>query len=225
MGLVASFVTMAVVSFLTRGAAVGTLSVHESRPWSALTYPWALDSLGSPMALVLLLLLGIWLVQFGGSVERDMGTGRFATFWVVATLLFGIVAMALGLPLAGPMLPGAAVIVVWGARNPRSSVLLYGVLPISGTWLAGLTVAAVFLSFGAMVPVAGALFAAILGVAWSFGQDRLPLAYSGTRRAKAAKVTVVRGATAYDESYFENVKQREIEREERERLRKLFEGE
>lgn len=224
LGLVASFAVMAVLSFVMRDGSVGTLALHESRPWTLVTYPWALVSLTSPMAFVLLLLLAMWLVQFGGSVERDMGTTRFAAFWVVTTLLFGFVAVLLGLPLAGPMLPGAAVIVAWGARNPRSSVMLYGVLPVSGTWLAGLTALAAFLSYGSTVPAAGALFTLILGGVWAFGQDRLPVAYSGTRRAKVAGMTKVRGATAYDESYFEDVKAREIEREERERLRKLFEG-
>ncbi len=225
LGLVASLVGFALLGWLTQGGTVLALALADpaARPWGLLTYPWAYSPLGSPFGLIFLLFLVMWLVQFGGAVEREMGTLRFAAFWFASTLLFGGVAAVLGMPLMGPMLPGAALVVLWGARNRSASIMLYGLLPLSGTWLAALVAASVLFTYGAGNPLHGLLVALPLGLAWAFGLGRLPLAYAGGARRRKPE-PVVKGGTKYDAAYYEGVKKREIEREEQERLRRLFEG-
>ena len=96
-----------------------------------------------------------------------------------------------------------------------------------GTWIAGLTALGVVVSYGAQNPPAAIAMLLPLGLAWLFASDRLPIGYrsgSGGGGSRRQRFTVVRGAKEYDDGYFEDVKAREIEREERERLRKLFEG-
>lgn len=225
LGLVASLVAFALLGWLTQGRAIEPLAFTGSGPlWALITYPWYYSQLGSPLGLIFTILLVMWLVQFGGAMEREMGSMRFGVFWLVSTLVFGLIALALGIPLDGPMLPGAALVVVWGARNRGASILLWGILPLSGLLLAALIAASVVFTYGARNPLYGVLMGLPLGLVWLFGLEKLPIAVTGGPKAKKAKLTVVKGGTKYDDKYYESVKNREIEREEQERLRKLFEG-
>ena len=222
--LLASLVAFALLGWLTQGRAVVPLALIDpvGHPWSFLTYPWAYNPLAESFGVVFLLFFVMWLVQFGTSVEREMGTARFIAFWLVSTLVPALVAFALGLGLAEPWLPTSAVVVAWCARNRSSTVGFWG-FPLSATVLAGIVAAMVLFSYGRANPLFGVLMAAPLAMAWLFGADRLPLRYAAAA-VRRRDEPVVRGGTKYDEGYFDEVKDRERERDERERLRRLFEG-
>lgn len=224
LALAATLIAVPLLRYLAKGA-IPDLSVSQQNDaWTMLTYPWALDPLASPMSLVLLFFLVSWLFQFGTTVEREMSSRRFIWLWIVFTVIPGIIFFACNGRLAGPWIPATAVIVTWGARNIRSTVLLYGILPLSGLWLAVVASLGVVIGYGQTNPAAGLLTIIPLGLAWCYARDLFPFAFSAGRPARGEKITYVRGATNYKDDYFENVKDREMEREERERLRKLFEG-
>ncbi len=225
LGLAASLVAFAFVGWLTQGRAIAPLALTDPRDfWAVLTYPWFFSPLASPFGLVFLIILVMWLVQFGGALEREMGSLRFGVFWLVSTLVFALIALALGTGLAGPMLPGAALIVLWCARNRGARIMLWGLLPLSGALLALIVTASMVFTYGAGNPLVGVALALPLALVWVFGLEKLPIPVAGGPSTKAAKLTVVKGGTKYDDKYYENVKDREVERAEQERLRKLFEG-
>ena len=220
--LLVTLVGTALAGWLTQGRSTVPLALAGNQPWGLLTYPWAYSPLTSSFGLIFLLFSMMWLVTYGGAVERDLSTPRFAVFWILATLLPGLVALVLRLPLDGPWLPIAALVVAWCARNRGAALNFWGI-PLSSSVLAAIVAGTVVFSYGAGNPLFGLFMALPLGVAWAFGGGLLPTAYSGSS-SKRRKESTVRGGTVYDKKYFEDVKAREIEREEQERLRKLFEG-
>ena len=228
MFLVVSLIGCALLAWLTQNKSLLALAMidPQAQPWSLITYPWAFSPLASMFGLIFLLFMSMLVIQLGGSIEREMGSGRFAAFWLVFTLLPGLVGLAAHVPLSEPWLPLSALIVAWGARNRSATMMLYGIIPLNGVWLAALAAASILFVHGSSNPLVGVAMVLPLGLAWLFASNMLPLAFaggsSGSSRSKFK--VVVKGGTKYDDSYFENVKDREIERAERERLRKLFEG-
>ncbi len=223
--LVASLVVAALLGWLTRGQTTIPLALTDpgARPWGLLTYPWAYSPLGQPFGLIFLIFFVMWIFQFGGTIEQQMGTARFAAFWLVFTLFPALIAVGFHYPLAEPWLPSSAIVMAWCARNRGASVAFWGI-PMSATVLAAIIAASELFFYGAANPVAGIGFVLPLVVAWLFGADRLPLAFGAASDRKHKPEAVIKGGTKYDDAYYENVKKREIEREEQERLRKLFEG-
>jgi hypothetical protein len=107
--------------------------------------------------------------------------------------------------------------------------MLFGFLPLTGYWLGWATVIMDLLLYGAGAPVVGVLACVHLGGAALFASDRLPYLPYGSgdyrpgRKVKVnEKEAVGRGQVRYDQTYFDEVKRREKEREEQERLKKLF---
>lgn len=225
--LMASLVATFLLYWMAMAPGIDALALSSkaafAQPWRLLLYPWASPA-GGLLGMVFFLM---WIWWVGEPTEAAMGSRRFGAYWFAATALIGL-AVAVGgslvgvdALLAGPWAPEAAVTVLWCARNRFAQIRLWCVLPVTGTQLAALTAAALVLALGFQNPIVGLLAGLPLLLAWNFGRGGLPIAVEeGARRGK----TAVRGATMYDEGYFENVKQREIDREEKERLRKLFEG-
>jgi hypothetical protein len=202
-----------------------------SRPWTVLTYPWAYMPLGSGFSIICFVFLIMWMIWIGMSVEREMGSGRYALFMLAMTVLPALIlwtgakALNTHLALMEPWMPEAAMTIAWCTRNQSAVINMYGILPLSGKWLGWLTVVITLFSMGLGNPVLGALACLHLAVAWAFAADRLPLAFAGgVRRAKKDEVQATRAQARYDETYYDEVRKREKEREERERLRKLFES-
>jgi len=192
-----------------------------SKPWTFVTYPFLTDSFIS------VLFACLWLWGIGGWVEHDLGTTRYLTVWFVFSALCAlglwVGALATGSPgiLAGAWTPIAAVTIIWGTRNPDAPLTLMFVLPLTGRWMAWLSAAFVF--FGTIPPQMAPFAAAPLALAYFFAANKLPrISYKGGPRG-------IRGENAsgtrrvYRQEYYDEVKRREIAREERERLRKLFE--
>jgi len=96
------------------------------------------------------------------------------------------------------------------------------VIPITGKWIAIIDSALVLFVVGDGNPVAGIFALFPLGLAWAYAANRLPgLTFdkSPSKHSRAAKATERR-----DQSYYDDVFRRAKEREEQERLRKLFES-
>lgn len=192
-----------------------------SKPWTFVTYAFLSDSF------IGVFFLCLWLWGVGGSVERELGTTRFLAVWFIFSILcafglwLGSVAFGTAAGMWGGWTPVAAITVIWGTRNPDLPVTLMFVLPITGRWLAWLSAALVF--FGATPPQLAPFAAAPLALAYFFAANRFPfLTYSGVpRRPKGENAAGAR--KVYRQEYYDEVKRREKAREEKERLRKLFE--
>ena len=126
----------------------------------------------------------------------------------------------------GPWLPISALTVIWAARNQSAQLRLYGLIPMSGRLLAVITVVMDIFMLGSQSPVIGVVATLPLGLWWLFGNNQIPFAsFSGESISKRlTDRPVMRGTQVYDQKYYDDVKDREIEREEKERLRRLFEG-
>lgn len=223
-GIVVAIVIGFLISFFTNGQTlVPNLAFLPfdawARPWTFATFPYAYG----PRDLVAVLFLCLWLWGIGMSVERELGTPRFVGFWFTMTIL-GALCLWIGSkitgqiqPLTGAFMPVSAVTVAWGTRNPTAEVRLMFVLPILGKWLAWLSVILVF--FGTSPQLAP--FAAVpLGLAYLFAADKLAfLPWSAGKRAKRDKKA---DKKVYD--LIDRAETRKKERDEKERLRKLFES-
>ena len=198
-----------------------------SRPWSTITYPFASGGIGG--ALIWELMLLWWLYWVGSDIERAIGAGRvFAFFFATALIgactvdLAWVLTHKLNMPLMGSIIPIGALTVAWGTRNQNTSVRLYAVIPITGKWIAIIDAALVLFVVGDGNPLAGVFALFPLGLAWAYAANRLPgLPFSPSQRKsnRAAKATERR-----EKSYYDDVFRRAKEREEQERLRKLFES-
>ena len=195
-----------------------------AQPWSLLTYPFAFMQWSSAFGILFFLFLVLWFFMAGGNVEREVGTGRFVTFFVASTVLGGLALWAgSGIrPVVegGPTLPVSAVTVVWCLRNMGSVIRLYGVIPVSGKILAILTAVIIFFVYGFGAPVLGLLALIPLAFGWAFATNRMPFfRYSYPVAApQKSKAQIER-----ERKYFDDVRKREAERLEKERLRDLFE--
>lgn len=242
----APFTVLLIVSFIAsslmfwflnlKGLELVALTNSGRSPlWAFLTYPWAYMPFGNGLSLMFFVFLMYWLLQVGGSIERDLGTPRFIALWFSATLLAGVVmflgATACHVPvsLMEPYLPESAITVVWCVRNRTACIMLFGFVPLNGFWLGWATVISNLLLYGAGAPVVGVLACVHLAVAALFAAERIPILpygagdYRPGRKVKVnEKEATTRGSVRYDQTYFDEVKRRETERAEQERLKKLF---
>lgn len=210
-------------SFISGGRLLLPLLAFDpgGAPWTLLTYPFAYP----PGAIFSVLFGALWLWGIGGSVERELGSQRYAAFFFAMTVLgavglwLGSVLTGVSQPLVTAWMPTAAVTVAWGTRNPSLPLTFMFVLPLTGRWLAWL--AAIFVFFGTDARLA--VFAALpLALAWLYAANRLAfLPWSaGGRGRRPDRRREQRRFTEFKTKVDDRVK----EREERERLRKLFEG-
>ncbi len=197
-----------------------------SQPWTLLTYPFAYPGLLG-IGLIWLLITAWWLFWVGVSVERDVGSPKFAAFWFLTTLLAGLLMVLAGLVfragvgLEGPFVPIAAVTVAWAARNPQGLIQFWGVIPLSGKVLMWITIALVFFAFGYPNPVIGLLMTVPMATAYMFATNKLPgLSYSKPIYKAAPSKAQIEKQNRFDA----DIRRRKQERAEKERLRKLFEG-
>lgn len=203
-----------------------------SAPWTFLTYPWAYMPLADGLTLIFFIFLLLWLTWVGRDLENEMGSLRFAGMWLLLTLLGGVFMFAgyriMGVTAVhgGPYLPEAAITIAWCVRHPAQSIMLYGVLPINGRWLAALTAITTFVLLGFPLPLLGVMAILNEGVAALWAMERIPfLPFAGGpsfRVAKEKDIPAARGGRVYDETYYDEVRRREQDRAERDRLKKLF---
>jgi Der1-like family len=190
------------------------------KPWSMLTYPFAI---GGGLGFLGLIFAAIWLYQVGHEVERELTSTKYAltllslVFLGAIFMLIGGFIFAANAPLYGAYPMVAAVTIMWATRNPNTIVMLI-VFPIKAKWLGWVSAGIVFFS---TLPQFAIFAAAPLALAWAFADNRLPIRY-GVPPAKTPTKRY-RKHWKEDEGFHDNVRKRETERAERQRLKELFE--
>jgi signal transduction histidine kinase len=230
LAIMASIVATALLFWFTNYKSAQNFGVaidSHLRPWSFLVYPWINMPFTGGLELIFFVFLMMWLFMTGSFVEREIGSVRYGVIWLIASAIIGLSywvgTQVLNFPgmLLGAFLPVSAVTMLWCARNQTTTIMLYGIIPLSGKWLAVVDVVAVLLLFGNGAALQGVFAALPLVGLYLYALDRIPgLAYRPAPRPTQA----TRAQARYDDRYYDDVKKREQEREERERLRKLFEG-
>jgi len=192
-----------------------------ARPWTFLTYP--ISSIGNGGDLIGVVFLIWWLLSIGSVVEMDMAPARYGIFLVVISVLASICGFigslfAPGGYLVGAYVPAVAVTVLWGTRYPHSCVKFMCIIPMKAMWIAWLSVAILF--FGTN-NIWLAIFSVLpMGLAYLFAANKLPISYN---KSYSYVHKPSRRQQKQEKEYFEDVQRRERQREERERLRDLFE--
>lgn len=236
--IIASMIVASVILWTTSLKGIERLALGatwQQQPWTLLTYPWAYSPFFNGLALVCFVFLCMWIFMTGGQIERDLGPIKYSVLWLVMILLPALFIVTLGpfTPGAygamGMWLPEAAIAVIWCIRNPSQTIMLYGVIPLQAKWLAWVTAGITVAFAGAGNPLFGFVAGLHLIVAWAFATNLLPFwRYSYGASSFGRKVRVnpenLKKSERMDKGYYEDVKKREKEREERERLRKLFES-
>lgn len=180
-----------------------------------ITYPWIQTSFIGAV------LFTAWAFFATQRMEASQGWKTAALTWVSLVLGFGI-AGALSVnyfglsALSGALVPLVALTVLDAARNPKMKVVFMFVLQLEMQWVALLSSLLVFFTTATDSISAAALFLTLYGLTWLVGLGKVQLPQTKKRVSQ-------RGRPIDDDRYFEKVKQREIEREEKERLRALFE--
>lgn len=218
---------LAILIFMVNWASQGALLgiklafwpfIFPADPYSVFTYPFVGNGL------IGLLFLGFWLWSIGSIVERDIGSSRFLAFWLSMTF-FGAFFHFWGgwltgnqTPMKGLWIPTAAVTVAWGTRYASAPLMFMFAIPMTGKWLAWLAVFLVF--FESFSPVLGFFALMPLGLAYLYAGNKLPfLKWSSYR---------VYGRNSFSLNDFfqhakRNVSKLKKERQEKKRLRKLYE--
>lgn len=198
------------------------LASGDVRAWPYLTYPFLVGA----GELIFVLLVALWTWSMGSQLERQVGTRTLLVLFGVATVVSGVVfavaaqAIQPGRVAAGPTLPVAALTCAWAAKNRLARVSLFGVIPVPAAAVAVLAVLSVAYSYGFAAPLLGLVCCVPSVLAWFWGAG-VP------RFARRDPETVGRGPAMGGkefDAYRERVRQREKERDEQERLRRLFEG-
>lgn len=196
-----------------------------SKPWTLLTYPFSLL-----ISRVFWFAIACWvLFQFLSDLERTLGNWGAAAFFFAVTLLGGI-GFLVGVQLfphpaalLSLNLPLETIVFTWCLVRPATQIMLFAVIPVPTKVLMWLCVAAVVVEHGWGSPPVG-LFAALpILVAWLYATDRISfLKFGAVPNIPGAKQEKKRDQ-GFDR-FMGDVKLREQERAEKERLRKLFES-
>lgn len=194
-------------------------------PLGFVAYPLASGFYGLGLLCFLFALYWLWMI--GTTLERDLSSKTWLIVWGVATIvgasIVWLAALITKTPfnLLGPYWPIAAVTMIWCARQPESQILMMGLIPLKAKILAILTVVFLVIGFGAGAPLFGLLSALPLGLFWLYGSGRLPGLAFGRSPASDHRLKVQK--TKEFHSFIDDVRKREEERAEREKLRELFE--
>lgn len=197
----------------------------ESMPWTLLTYPFVrgIDSV------IWFALTCFITYQFLGDLERRLGPYGAALLFFAYTFLGGL-CYFLGTLVFGPSaiaptlnLTLELVVFTWCLVNPAAQIMLMFVIPVPTKVLMWLCVAGIVIEYGWSNPPVGFVTALPLLFAWPYATNRIPwLRFGDIPDLTSRKVEKQK-----DESFgrfMDDVKRREHERAEKERLRKLFES-
>ncbi len=233
LGLMGVLVAGSLFFWFSQGRFADSLSFGEDwlhAPWTILTYPFAYSGVGAggiSQLIWFLCLLALMLYTCAG-VERQIGTPKYAALWVASSVLpallywIGELVVHRGSSISGPLLPVATITFIFCIRNQSMQFNLWGILPLTGKWIAVIIVAGLLFQFGSVAPLLGVFAVLHLGLAYLYANNQipfLPYAVAGYQNYKPSKQERERQS-----KYFDEVRKREKDREERERLRKLFEG-
>ncbi|HEY7982415.1 MAG TPA: rhomboid family intramembrane serine protease [Candidatus Eremiobacteraceae bacterium] len=186
-GLLIAFVVLFLASFFGLGAPLLALAwtpsldwIRSLHFWQPFTFPFVHFAFWPPLVVD-----GLVLFFFGGSLERSWGGGRFAFFFFSSGIVAGLVILLISPLSAAPPFFGMigsfiAVVVAFAALNPTATVYLY-FFPLQARWLALIVVGFEFFAnnmrYGGVGPAA-AVIAGVSTYAWAFATYRptLPIA-------------------------------------------------
>lgn len=186
--------------------------------WSVVTYQFV-NSLG-PLGLVF---LPLWIIYVGGDVERDHSSSRFLLIWIILTVISWVPFFVLGKQLTSVVIPETALTVMWATRRPNATIMVFGIIPVAAKIIAMLAVAAALVSYGTGNLLMGFLTLIPSLLAFLYALNKLPIRY-GYNAYQAAGAKFDKKKREREDAYLNDVFLREQERNERERLRKLFES-
>jgi membrane associated rhomboid family serine protease len=220
---VVCFVGIWMSHFQILGALAFTPAVAFSKPWTFITYSFA------NVQAVSALFLALWLWMVGGMVERELGSVKYLIVWLLASILSALCVLVgtlilhppTGDILAGGWIAATSITVIWATRNPNVQVLFMFVIPLAAKWLAWISVAFVFF---ATAPELAPFAALPFILAYLFAANKLPFAPYARGGGGGSYGGATKKWERYDKNYYSEVQRREKERDEKERLRKLFEG-
>lgn len=204
---------------------VGTID----EPWRLITWPFASHPLG--FGFLWNVIAWAWFWWVGSALEREFGTARFVIGFLSASLM-GLAFLCVGGAIFGLrvfepatynglLLGDAALTVFFALKNRSAQIALFGLVQVGGPVLAGITALSVVFGYGGAYrqPMMGFFGALHLGIAAYLAYGGVPGAgRAGTSSGKLKKTEAMRP------EYYADVKKRAKEREEKERLRKLFES-
>lgn len=213
--------------------------IQTPLPWESLLQISGSYGMGSPLAWVLhilsptsqlpwVLLFWVWLAMVGSSVESDLGSARYTRVLAILTLALPILPVVVGSLTLGTYFSGgyalmAALTLMWAARRPNATIMLLGIIPTPAWFIAVFVAAAAIVGAGGPHPIVGAALIPGFVAAWMWAADRTPIPYRVAVRTKAEQ-KAAKKAAAEHKAFLDDVMDRQKEREERERLRNLFEG-
>jgi membrane associated rhomboid family serine protease len=187
--------------------------------WTLVTYPFI-----GGMSPIFLLLQVMWLFWVGSMLERDHGKNNFIILWISVSVLGALAMTFTGAPVMGMLIPDATLVAIWATRYPNMIIRLFMCIPVPAKWLGLVVVASVFFSYasgpGQILTGLAAITGCILG--WFYAKNMIPKVPYGLR-SMVAVPKPTRAERAKDQAYYDDVHRREKEREEKDRLRKLFE--
>ncbi|MBL8047367.1 MAG: hypothetical protein JNJ45_01670 [Chthonomonas sp.] len=193
----------------------------DGKPWTFLTYPLAPVFSGS--SLFWLILSGVWMWMFGAQVEARNGwkgallaSVGFATL-VGLCVFVGAKTLNTYFQLGGPFELGVGFAIVWGLQNRTAKINLFCVLPLSGLLFAGLSCLLLFFRMMDFHPALGLFTLPALGITYFVVQSQRSGA-GGVRLDRAA-----RNKAKNTRNILDAAADRQKEREERDKLRQLFE--
>lgn len=234
-GTIALIVTLIGFFVLAWGGLADRLQVLQfvssealARPWSLITYPLYFH--GPATNAFFLVILFYWMFWVCGSMEERLRPARLWISFFAFALICGISVLiahflvafgqeTAGISISGPYLPVAALTVAWAAIYPDTVVRLFFLIPVQAKWVAVVISALVLFGYGANAPIVGLFAVAPMALAWIWGRNGLP--WPMEHRAKKRET---KHKDAEFHTFIDDVKQREKEREERARLKKLFES-
>lgn len=228
-GIMAALIILSLIFWFTGVRHAAALSFDFdwlSRPWTILTYPFAVMGLGDLWTIIWAICILGWMNLACAGVERTMGSAKYALVWVILTVVAALCYWAgegvvhRGMPLMGPYFPVAGISVIWLRTHKDYQISLWFV-PLNGAIISWAIVAGVIFGYGMGAPLLGVFSALYLIPCWMYAENRIPgLPYEikgyQYRPSKAQRVK--------EANYFADVDKRRQQRAERERLRKLFES-
>ena len=197
-----------------------------SKPWTLLTYPFAVTIRG-----VFWFAISCWILhQFMSDLERRMGPSGVTIFFFAMTLLGGIGYYVGTVVAAGPSareptlnLMIEVVIFTWALLNWGSTIKLFMVIPVPCSVIFYLCIASVVIEHGLKSPLVGVFTALPLLVSWLYVTNRIAVMPFG----KVPDVAGVKQKKKDDREfhdYMDKVREKEQDRKEKDRLRKMFES-
>lgn len=194
--------------------------------WQLLTYPFAMGTNGE--SFVSLVFSMIWLNFFGGILERRFGWKVIIGTFFVASVVGGLLAFLASnffpnthLLMSGSYYPVSVITILACALQPEE-VLRLLFITVKFKWIALFSGLSILFLYGAGAPFAGILLALPMLFSWFYGLNKIPIITQG-QNIFTAKAEKKKSNREFDE-FRSKVRDKEQERQERERLRKLFEG-